>query len=189
MVAQGPDFPSGLHGCQVSMEHTEDDLAAAFERALGLTSLDGETGMGRAERAWLEQRLAPLAEPLVPVAPSSDLFARITAKAGIETPLAGIHVVRHDEGQWKSTHDGITTKTLWRSPQSRRSAYMLRMQPGSVVPEHDHFGDEELMVLEGDLQLNGVEFGPGDFQVAFAGSKHASITTRGGCLCLISVAL
>jgi anti-sigma factor ChrR (cupin superfamily) len=62
------------------------------------------------------------------------------------------------------------------------------MQPGAVMPEHDHSGDEECMVLEGDMQVNGVAFGPGDFQVGYAGSHHPHVTTHGGCLCMISVA-
>jgi quercetin dioxygenase-like cupin family protein len=163
----------------------EDDL----ERALGLAGLDGETAAGRAARERLEYRLAPLAGLLAPVEPGMDLFVRIAAAAGIDAPLAGFHVARRDEGVWETVAPGVETRTLWRSERSRRHAFLLRMQPGAAVPEHGHGGDEECLVIEGDMVVNGVEFRAGDFQVALAGTRHATVTTRGGCLCLISVAL
>ena len=165
----------------------DDDDDAAFAQALGLDARDSATDAVHKARAGWEQQLAPLADLLEPVTPSNDLFARIAAKAALETPLAGIHVARSNSGVWKAYADGIEVKTLWRSRQSRRSTYLLRMHPGAVMPMHDHKGDEETLVLEGDMQVNGVEFGPGDFQVAFAGTRHALITTRGGCVCLISI--
>ncbi|MGL5009397.1 MAG: cupin domain-containing protein [Paracoccaceae bacterium] len=165
-----------------------DDRAAAFERALGLDDQSGETDAERRDREALERQLAPLADLLLPVTPSNDLFARIAGRAGLDTPLSGIHIARSDAGTWQSFADGIEVKTLWRSRQSGRTAFMLRMQPGAVMPMHDHHGDEETLVLEGDMQINGVAFGPGDFQVAFAGTRHPLITTRHGCLCFVSAA-
>jgi anti-sigma factor ChrR (cupin superfamily) len=171
----------------IDMAEKAEDNASALARALGLADVSGETDAEREERKSLERRLASLADLLEPVTPSNDLFARIEAKVGLDTPLAGIHVARSNDGVWKPFADGITVKTLWRSLQSGRSAFILRMQPGATMPNHDHHGDEETLLLEGDMQVNGVEFGPGDFQVAFAGTRHALITTRGGCLCYISL--
>jgi anti-sigma factor ChrR (cupin superfamily) len=172
----------------IDMAEKAEDGASALARALGLEDIADETDPARHEREGLERRLASLADLLEPVAPSNDLFARIAAKVDLGTPLAGIHVARSADGVWKPFAAGITVKTLWRSLQSGRSAFILRMQPGAIMPMHDHHGDEETLVLEGDMQINGVEFGPGDFQVAFAGTKHPVITTRGGCLCYISLA-
>jgi anti-sigma factor ChrR (cupin superfamily) len=170
----------------IDMAKNAEDSISAFERALGLDDLAGETDAGRREREALERRLAPLADLLEPVGTSDDLFVRIEAKAELDTPLAGIHIARHDTGVWRVFADGIEVKTLWSSRQSGRSTYLLRMHPGAVMPTHDHGGDEESLVLEGDMQINGVEFRPGDFQVAFAGTRHPVITTRGGCLCYVS---
>jgi mannose-6-phosphate isomerase-like protein (cupin superfamily) len=172
----------------MNMAENDEPGFLAFERALGMTDLNGETSAERLDRETLERQLAPLASLLDPVIPSDDLFARIAAKAGLETPLTGIHVSRADNNGWKSTMPGITVKTLWRSAQSKRRTYLVRMQPGAIMPMHDHAGDEETYVLEGDMQVNGVAFGPGDYQVALAGTKHPVITTLGGCLCYVSVA-
>jgi anti-sigma factor ChrR (cupin superfamily) len=171
------------------MAKSADDSGSALGRALGLEDRSGETDAARLEREALERRLASLADLLEPVTPSNDLFARIAARVDLGTPLAGIHVARSDDGVWKPFADGIEVRTLWHSLQSKRSAFLVRMQPGAIMPPHDHHGDEETLVLEGDMQVNGEDFGPGDFQVAFAGTKHPVITTRGGCLCYVSLAL
>lgn len=171
------------------MTGEDDDRAAAFERALGLEDRTPETEGERREREQLEHRLAPLADLLDPVRPSADLFARITADIGADMPLAGIHVARSTDGAWRRYCEGIDTRTLWRSAKSGRHVFLIRIQPGAFLPEHPHSGDEECLVLEGDMVVNGVSFGPGDFQVAFAGTVHPTITSRGGCVCLISVQL
>ncbi len=167
----------------------EDGSAAAFERALGLEGLSSEAETDRAEREHLEYRLAPLASLLKPVTPSADLFDRIIADIGVKTPLAGIHVARITDGTWAPHCNGVDTKTLWHSPKSRRHVFLVRIQPDAILPEHPHGGDEECIVLEGDLVVNGVSFGPGDFQVSFAGTVHPTIPSRQGCICLISLQL
>jgi ChrR Cupin-like domain len=170
------------------MADTPEKRLAAMERALGLDVVYDSDVDTTADQAWINRRLAPLADLLEPVSPGDGLFSRIVAAAGIDMPLAGFHVMRKDDGTWKPMAAGIETKTLWRDPATGRRVFLLRMQPGAVMPEHDHSGAEECMVLEGDMVVNGVAFGPGDFQVGFAGSHHPHVTTRGGCLCMLSIA-
>ena len=169
------------------MTSFDENHADAFERALAREDISSGTGSARAEREALELRLAPLSGLLDPVRPGADLFDRITAGLGL--PLAGVHVVRGTEGHWRALCEGIKIKTLWHSEKSRRQAFLVSIQPGAILPEHAHSGDEECMVPEGDMVVNGVSFGPGDFQVAFADTRHPTITSRGGCVCLISVQL
>lgn len=170
------------------MDKAKETRIAAFERALGLDPVADETDAAAAERVRMEARLAPLADLLPPVAPSPGLFSRIVAAAGIDMPLAGFHVVRRDEGEWQTVAPGVETKLLWHDHATGRRTFMLRMQAGAVMIEHDHRRDEELLVIEGDMVVNGVAFGPGDFHVGFAGSHHPHVTTRFGCLCLVSLA-
>jgi hypothetical protein len=164
------------------MDSTDEARLQAWERALGLDP----AGDDLPDAAAL--RLAPLADLLPPLAPGKDLFARISGQLGLDMPLAGFHVVRHDEGSWVEVASGVHTKLLWRSATAGRRVMLLRLQPGAVLVPHVHGGDEECMVLSGDMQVNGVEFGPGDFQVAVSGSRHPQVTSRNGCICLISMA-
>lgn len=170
------------------MTSGQDHHIAAFERALGLDPAEDETDEERAEREAIGRRLAPLADLLPPVAPGADLFARIAGRIGLDSPLAGFHVVRNSEGTWVEVSPGVHTKQLWRSAIARRRVFLLRISPGAELVPHVHGGDEECLVLDGDMVVNGVAFGPGDFQVAVAGSRHPQVTSRGGCTCLISVA-
>jgi quercetin dioxygenase-like cupin family protein len=63
--------------------------------------------------------------------------------------------------------------------------WLVRLQPGCVLAGHDHAGTEECLVLEGDFWLNDVRYGPGDYQIAFAGTRHHSARTEGGCLVFV----
>lgn len=158
-----------------------------LERALGLESLDGETPEEAAARARVEHRLASLAELLEPVAPGADLFARIAADTGLESPPASSHTVRNAEGEWRAIADGVAVKTLWTRPRDRRRAMLLRVEPGATLPGHRHDGDEECLILEGDLEINGTLLGKGDFHVAFAATTHPAMRSPSGCMAFISV--
>jgi hypothetical protein len=171
------------------MTPSDDDRAGALERALGLDDTALETEAERAEREDLEHRLAPLAGLLQPVVPDPELFARILTGIGKAPPTTDTHIVRSTEGHWKALCEGIEIKTLWHSVRRGRHAFLIRIRPGAILPAHEHAGDEECMVLEGDMVVDGETFGPGDFHVAFADTRHAVVTSRGGCLCLISVQL
>lgn len=60
--------------------------------------------------------------------------------------------------------------------------YVYRMAPGTTTVAHRHKGDEEFLIIEGDLTDNdGTEYGPGDLVWLKDGTEHCS-TTRGGCL-------
>ena len=60
--------------------------------------------------------------------------------------------------------------------------YVYRMAPGATTVAHEHLGDEEFLIIEGDLtDHDGVEYGPGDLVWLRDGTVHHS-TTKGGCL-------
>lgn len=60
--------------------------------------------------------------------------------------------------------------------------YVYRMAPGHTTVAHKHKGDEEFLIIEGDLTDNdGTEYGPGDLVWLKDGTEHHS-TTRDGCL-------
>jgi|TARA_B110000967_G_scaffold183832_1_gene202782 quercetin dioxygenase-like cupin family protein len=60
--------------------------------------------------------------------------------------------------------------------------YIYRMAPGTTTMAHEHSGDEEFLILEGDLtDHDGAEYGSGDLVWLRDGTTHSS-TTKGGCL-------
>ena len=60
--------------------------------------------------------------------------------------------------------------------------HVYRMAPGTTTAAHEHVGDEEFLLIEGDLtDHDGYEYKPGDLVWLRSGTRHNS-TTRGGCL-------
>jgi len=60
--------------------------------------------------------------------------------------------------------------------------YIYKMAPGTTTVAHKHVGDEEFLILDGDLADNdGTQYGPGDLVWLRDGTEHCS-TTKNGCL-------
>ena len=58
----------------------------------------------------------------------------------------------------------------------------VRVAPGVTFPEHEHLGEEHVLILQGryvELQT-GVEAGPGDVVTRPGGSSHALTALAGG---------
>ena len=103
-----------------------------------------------------------------------------TADAG-----SGVHVVRSNEGDWQSVVQGVHVKRLFADPVRDSVTMLIRMEPGSEWPAHRHAGDEECLVLEGDVQVGDVTLQAGDYQCARTSSIHDVTRTVNGCLLLI----
>jgi anti-sigma factor ChrR (cupin superfamily) len=60
--------------------------------------------------------------------------------------------------------------------------YVYKMEPGAATVPHKHVGDEEFLIIQGDLRdHDGVEYGPGDLVWLRNGTVHNS-TTKNGCI-------
>ena len=60
--------------------------------------------------------------------------------------------------------------------------HVYRMAPGQTTVPHRHNGDEEFLVLEGEIvDHDGFRYGPGDLVWLRDGTEHCS-TSRDGCL-------
>ncbi|MEM7059243.1 MAG: cupin domain-containing protein [Pseudomonadota bacterium] len=70
------------------------------------------------------------------------------------------------------------------NPNNKRGYgfHVYRMEPGQTTVAHRHDGDEEFLVLEGELfDHDGYRYGPGDLVWLRDGTEHCS-TSPGGCL-------
>lgn len=91
--------------------------------------------------------------------------------------------VHSHEGEWVRLLRGVELKLLRQDGVQR--AYLLRMAPGARIPGHGHALDEESLVLEGDVTINGVLCRVGDYHFAPRGKPHGRLTTEGGCLLFV----
>jgi len=72
-------------------------------------------------------------------------------------------------------------------PLLGRKTLLVRMQPGSIYPEHEHHQLEQCYVLEGSLtDSDGVIVYAGDFVCMPSGITHRPIHTDTGCTFLIA---
>ena len=63
--------------------------------------------------------------------------------------------------------------------------HIYRMAPGTTTTAHEHIGDEEFVLLDGDLtDHDGYEYKPGDIVWLRSGTKHNS-STRNGCTLVV----
>ena len=63
---------------------------------------------------------------------------------------------------------------------------LFRLAPGACLPAHDHDeGEEQCLVVAGDVWLDDAHYAAGDWQVAQRGTRHGAVRTDGGCLLFI----
>lgn len=133
-------------------------------------------------------------ESLEPVAPAAQLRARLLASARPETrllrfaePVARlleISVERagellaslHDRSAFSVELPGVSLLWVEGGPGLENAVRgFVRVEAGCAFPEHEHFGDETVLVLQGRYEdtATGQVFGPGDIARMPAGSSHA----------------
>ena len=105
-------------------------------------------------------------------------------------PLASRFVHAHELPWEKTNFPGVETKTLFFDRARGLVTVLLRMEPGAILPDHEHVMVEQTYVLEGRLVDKegpdfGGEVGPGEFVWRPAGSRHAAWTPEGGLMLAI----
>lgn len=128
------------------------------------------------------RRILEAIEEMPAARPSARLRDRVLAAAR-EPITTGVRVVRAQEGEWTELAPGVAAKVLFEEGRTR--TWLARMRPGAAFPAHAHAEHEECLVLEGDLEGDGIALAAGDYQVAMRGSSHGVVHTRQGCLLLL----
>jgi|SRR5882724_213008 len=93
--------------------------------------------------------------------------------------------IRAEEGQWTPLCEGVATKQLFLDQVRNTVSFLIKMSPGSEIPNHHHFGIEECMMIEGEVFSGDETLRAGDYQVNMAGTIHESIGTVNGALFMI----
>jgi anti-sigma factor ChrR (cupin superfamily) len=127
---------------------------------------------------------------LKPIEPPADRAAvlreRVLAAARAERPGADKITIPAEAGDWTAVAPKVSMKLLHATAESR--SFLLRIEPGGRLPPHDHPGDEECMVLEGEVFLGEVHALAGTFHLAPKGTHHGEITSPGGTLLYLRLA-
>jgi anti-sigma factor ChrR (cupin superfamily) len=116
---------------------------------------------------------------VAPQAPGVATAARLKRNVLRRIAAPPLAVLR--EAAWRPFVAGTEIKVLFDDGVQR--SWLVRMQAGSELPPHAHDeGDEECVVLEGEVWVNGLRYVPGDYTVALRGSMHHSVRTITGAL-------
>lgn len=153
--------------------------------ALG-TTLESATPDPRIKAALLT-RLQP--EQTKQATQEFDGHSVSNARSVIDTIAARIPaqiVHRADGAGWRSTGSpGASVRVLNADRKQGRLTTLMKIEPGCRFPAHPHHGDEECLVISGDMLDGDLTLGPGDYVRSAAGTHHDTLTTRTGCVCLL----
>ena len=83
---------------------------------------------------------------------------------------------------------GVSVARWELNMEKREVSYFIRATSGVQFYNHRHAGNEEIMVLEGDLVIDGEKYNIGDRIQSSPGSAHQP-ETYGGCLIFVRTSL
>jgi anti-sigma factor ChrR (cupin superfamily) len=100
-----------------------------------------------------------------------------------ENPLErAAHYVDVPKMPWETTKfPGIKIKVLYTDDTGITTA-LFKLDPGAVVPLHEHAALEQTYVIEGTLEDHEGVCGPGQFVWRPAGNRHEAVAPHGAVL-------
>jgi hypothetical protein len=123
----------------------------------------------------------PLAVP--DAAPRPELRQRLMERIGAAAPKEPVgKLVRPSDTAWENAPiPGVEIR-----PLLGKRTMLVRMAPGSYLPQHEHSHGEQCLVLEGSIRSEDMVAEAGDFTFMPAGSTHPPLHSDTGCLLLIA---
>jgi anti-sigma factor ChrR (cupin superfamily) len=147
---------------------------AAFEAHVASCSrcareLEAEqAALGRLGAAWV-------------VPPAPELRTHVLELA--EAPQAPVSLGAYS---WDEVLPGIRMHVLKDDPARGLRTVLVWGKPGARYPSHRHLGDEEILVLEGELRDHRGVYGPGSICRSRAGSVHSEeVVGSVDCVCFV----
>jgi anti-sigma factor ChrR (cupin superfamily) len=130
---------------------------------------------------------------VVPMA--SNLKERLFQRINTESPTADIPVSiaelkeKAANVQWESYPlPGVTVGKLYQDNNKREIACFVRSIASVCFPKHQHADNEEIVVLEGDLVIDGQVYHSGDRIYSLPHTVHQP-ATQTGCLLFLKTSL
>lgn len=181
------------------MTLTESNDIRASEYALGMLSeaerasvedLATQDPALAKQIAWWTDCFSPLSTAGEEISPPDDLFAQIEQRLDRQDAAGGGNsvTIREAEGQWIDIAPGVRKKHLYFDEKSRAAAFLIDLDPGASLSEHNHNGTEDCLVISGDFSIGELQLNAGDFHAAFIASRHAPCRTDNGCRLFIKSA-
>lgn len=93
------------------------------------------------------------------------------------------HYINVSDMDWKeSDFPGISMKILFSDEESGMSTILFKMEPGAIVPQHEHTALEQTYVLSGSLEDAEGKATEGNFVWRPAGNTHTAYSPNGAVI-------
>ncbi|MEB3291803.1 MAG: cupin domain-containing protein [Synechococcales bacterium] len=151
------------------------------------------------ELAALQQVVSNLVYTVPPLAIAPDVKTRLfdrlfspppavpTSKLSL-VELTALKQKMETVAEWQPTLPQVETGTIDINLEKREIICFVRVDGQVRFPKHRHASNEEIVVLEGDLILDGQVYGSGDRICSLAGTAHLP-ETQTGCLLYLRTSL
>jgi anti-sigma factor ChrR (cupin superfamily) len=124
-------------------------------------------------------------ETVMSVQAETDTKARQVVHADIkpDNPAErAAHYIDAPNLPWETTKfRGIKIKVLYTDNNGVTTA-LFKLDPGAIVPLHEHTALEQTYVIEGSLEDHEGKCGPGQFVWRPAGNQHEAVSPNGAIL-------
>lgn len=121
-----------------------------------------------------------------PVAAASAARIRRRIDAALD---AGPVTHRLADGGWLRQNADIEIKIVRHDAADGLTSFLLRLAPGGCIEAHAHRRTEECVIVSGEVEVDGLRLGAGDYQALAAGSRHSRIYSRHGALLFLRAEL
>ena len=108
-----------------------------------------------------------------PVAPSKPQPSDV--RPNVPAPLTRLLKGGLDDIAWKKVAPGVAKHVLPVSKTARSTLTLLRIAPGTKIPDHGHGGMELTLVLKGSYRDVFGRFGPGDIADLDEHAEHQPV--------------
>ncbi|ESQ79761.1 cupin domain-containing protein [Asticcacaulis sp. YBE204] len=171
------------------MTHNDDFLAMRY--ALGVATAE-EIKTVKARRdvdgafsqhlAAIEAVFLTIDQTSDAVVPPPDMWARIEDAIDDLAKPPQAHTIRADSLAWEPFLPGVERKIIFTDRSGIASGCLYRVSAGAEVGSHGHGITEECLVLEGELEIDGVVVRAGDMHIAPPGARHGLLRSARGAL-------
>lgn len=173
------------------MDESDDILAAQY--ALGVLGSDeivavedrvvDDPGFA-AKVAWFDQVFYALHSSAERSDRADQLWDRIERAVDDKIKSPDTRTVRVDEMGWEPYAPLIMRKVVNIDRQADVHTAFYRLEPGAEVINHTHLLTEECLVIEGEIECDGVVVRAGEVHLAPPGSRHVLTSPRGALVYL-----
>jgi hypothetical protein len=168
-----------------ALDALNEDEASSFDRDFSeMPELALELFEFQAAAATIAYSIPPM-----PIAPDlkDRLFQRLATESTVpETPLVAKLLQQAETVTWETyaPMPEVQVGTFQLDLEKRQIACFVQAQGPAKFPPHRHAEDEEIVVLQGDLMIDGKLYGSGDRIYSEPGTVHQPETLNGCVLYL-----